>query len=121
MASRFCCCLQWAASADGGSTRDVKQKFLPKGRAQTLTIAGLLLWGLEGRRENGSPMRFAGHLTPHLDLFPTPSTVFLEVIAAGGHRRALVLGAGRALRQRKDALWVSIKRELRNGGSWRSK
>lgn len=35
---------------------DVKGKLLPKRSMLTLTVAGLLLWGLEGRKENRSLM-----------------------------------------------------------------
>lgn len=71
-----------AAGKDGGSTQDVKRKLPPRGRMLTLTVARLLLRGLEGRKEDTSLIRLwdAGDPpTCPLALFLTPSSIHLGV------------------------------------------
>lgn len=71
-----------------------------KRKAPTLTVASLLLWGLEGRRENMSPMQLWAHPLPTLACSPYPQLHVWRPEGQGAAREPEGPVAGR------DALWV---------------
>ena len=89
--------------------------FPPRGRVLTLTVAGLLLWGLEGRKEKRSLVQPWGPPTSPLSLFPF-ALRGLEIIAAGGPGDSLTgsgLGRGRPVPE-----WVVLRVRLCWAGRW---